>query len=364
MSADTHPVPRVEPRAPLRFVRAEPSATRSTLTRLLAGLFALLFAAVPITLAGANPLEGYALLVQGAAGSAFALSETLTRAAPLLLTGLAAAVAFRAKLWNIGGEGQLYAGALATAWVGTGLVTLPAPLMIPFVCLTGALAGAALMLVPTWLKVRFQADEVVTTLLLNFVVLLFVQMMLEGPLKDPFGMGWPQSAAVIDEAELPGLWPRTRLHAGLVIGLVAAVLLSFTVARTVFGFRLRAVGENAGAARYAGLPVTRTLLLVGALSGGLAGLAGVGEVAGLKGYLTADISSGFGYAGIVVAMLAGLSPLGCIAAALFVAGVGVGADSMSRALGVSSYLADLIVATSLLAILIGEVFARYRVVRR
>ena len=363
MTAETHPAAATEPHAPLRFVRAEPTRARAALTRLLAGGFALLFAAIPITLAGANPFEAYALLVKGAAGSAFALSETLTRAAPLLLTGLAAAIAFRAKLWNIGGEGQLYAGALATAWLGTGLVTLPAPLMIPFVCLTGALAGALLMLVPTLLKVRFGADEVVTTLLLNFVVVLFVQMMLEGPLKDPFGMGWPQSAAVIDEAELPGLWPRTRLHAGLLIGLVAAVILSFVVARTVFGFRLRAVGENAAAARYAGLPVARTLVLVGCLSGGLAGLAGVGEVSGLKGYLTTDISSGFGYAGIVVAMLAGLSPLGCIAAALFVAGIGVGADSMSRALGVSSYLADLIVATSLIAILIGEVFARYRIVR-
>ena len=351
------------PRSPFRAVRAEPTALRSVGTRLLAGLFALLFAAVPIAVAGANVPEAYALLLKGAAGSAFAVSETLTRAAPLLLTGLAAAIAFRAKLWNIGGEGQLYAGALTTAWLGTGLVTLPAPLMIPFVCLSGALAGALLMAVPTLLKTRFGADEVVTTLLLNFVVVLFVQMMLEGALKDPLGMGWPQSAAVIEEAELPGIWPRTRLHAGLLIGVAAALALAFVVKRTTFGFRLRAVGENAAAARYAGISVLGTMLKVGLLSGGLAGLAGVGEVAGLKGYLTTDISSGFGYTGIVVAMLAGLSPLGCVFAAVFIAGVGVGADSMSRGLGVSSYLADLIVATSLLAILVGEVFARYRIER-
>ena len=353
-----------EPGAPLRFVRAEPSALQSAATRILAGIVALLFAAIPIALAGAPVGEAYALLVKGAVGSSFAISETLTRTAPLLLTGLTAAIAFRAKLWNIGAEGQLYAGALATAWLGTGLVDLPAPLMIPFVLIAGATAGALLMAVPTLLKTRFGADEVVTTLLLNFVAILFVQMMLEGALKDPLGMGWPQSAPVTDEAELPGLWPRTRLHAGLLIGLVAALLLAFVVARTTFGFRLRAVGENAAAARYAGIRVPRTLLLVGLLSGALAGLAGVGEVAGLKGYLTTDLSSGFGYTGIVVAMLAGLSPVGCVFAALFIAGIGVGADSMSRALGVSSYLADLIVATSLIAILVGEVFARYRIERR
>ena len=173
--------------------------------------------------------------------------------------------------------------------------------------------------------------------------------------------------ALPDEVEFPA-GPLLSVLLGLaqlalLIGLAAALVLAFVVARTVFGFRLRAVGENAAAARYAGIGVSGTLLKVGLLSGGLAGLAGVGEVAGLKGYLTADISSGFGYAGIVVAMLAGLSPIGCIFAAFFISAIAVGADSMSRALGVSSYLADLLVATSLMAILIGEVFARYRIVR-
>ena len=139
--------------------------------------------------------------------------------------------------------------------------------------------------------------------------------------------------------------------------------MAFAVRRTVFGFELRAVGDNPAAARFAGIRTGRTLLLVGALSGALAGLAGAGEVAGLKGYLTADISPGFGYSGVVVAMLAGLSPLGCVAAAVFVAAVYVGADSMSRSLGVSSYLADLVVAMALVAILLGEAAARLRLRR-
>ena len=350
-------------RPPLRLVRAEaPSPARAVLIRLAAGGAAVLLAALPVAVAGAPVGRAYALMLEGALGSVFALSETLTRAAPLILTGLAAAVAFRARLWNIGAEGQLYAGALAVAWLGTGALEV-GPLTLPLVMGAAAAAGAALMLGPAWLKVRLGADEVVTTLLLNFVVLLFVQMMLEGPLQDPLGMGWPQSPPVAEAAELPGLAPRTRLHAGLLVGLALAPLVAFVVRRTVFGFELRAVGDNPAAARFAGIRTGRTLLLVGALSGALAGLAGAGEVAGLKGYLTADISPGFGYAGIVVAMLAGLSPLGCVAAAVFVAAVYVGADSMSRTLGVSSYLADLVVAMALVAILLGEAAARLRLRR-
>ena len=349
------------------MIRPEPRQNVSRLSaaamRVAAGLLALVLAAIPIAAAGAPVLEAYGLMLKGAVGSVFAVSEMLTRATPLILTGLAAAVAFRARLWNIGLEGQLYAGALAAVAVGTGAFAGPPAVMVPLVIIAGAFAGALTMLAPTLLKVRFGADEVVTTLLLNFIVILFVQMMLEGAFKDPMGMGWPQSEPIVDEAVFAKLVPRMRLHAGLILALVAAIALHVIMARTTFGFRVRAAGENDAAARYAGIPVTATLLKVGLISGALAGLAGVGEVAGLKGYLTADLSPGFGYAGIVVAMLAGLSPLGVVAAAIFIAGVFVGADSMSRALGVSSYLADLIVAMALLCVLISSFLARYRIRR-
>lgn len=326
-----------------------------------AGAAALALAAIPIMFAGAPVFAAYGLMFKGAFGSMFAFSETLTRTTPLILTGLAAAIAFRAKLWNIGGEGQLYAGALAAVAVGSGAIVAPPAVMIPLVLVAGALAGALLMLGPALLKLKFGADEVVTTLLLNFVMLLFVQMMLEGALQDPMSLGWPQSAPIIDQAVLPPLIPRMRLHSGLLIGLVAAVLVYVLIRRTVWGAEIRAVGENAAAARYAGIPVTATMVRVALISGALAGLAGVGEVAGLKGYLTSDLSPGFGYAGIVVAMLAGLSPLGVVAAALFIAGVFVGADSMSRGVAVSSYIADLVVAMSLLCVLVGGFVTRFRI---
>lgn len=326
-----------------------------------AGIVALALAAIPLAFAGAPIFSSYGMMFQGAFGSLFAFSETLTRTTPLILTGLAAAVAFRARLWNIGGEGQLYVGALAAVAIGSGAISAPPIVMVPLVLIAGALAGALLLLGPALLKLKFGADEVVTTLLLNFVVLLFVQMMLEGALQDPMSLGWPQSAPIIDAAVLPELLPRMRLHSGLIVGLVAAIAVTFLIRRTVWGFEIRAVGENSSAARFAGIPVTATMIRVALISGGLAGLAGVGEVAGLKGYLTNDLSPGFGYAGIVVAMLAGLSPLGVVIAAFFVASVFVGADFMSRGTGVASFISDLIVAMSLLCVLVGGFVTRYRI---
>ena len=249
------------------------------------------------------------------------------------------------------------------SWWARGAVEGPPALLLPLVLGCAALAGAAFMLGPAVLRARFGVDEVVTTLLLNFVAVLFVQMMVEGPLKDPMGGGWPQSAPVLPEAMLPPLLDRMRLHWGFPGGLLACGLAHVLLARTAWGLQVRAVGGNAPAAAYAGIPVTRTLVIVGLLSGALAGLAGASEVAGLKGNLTADLSRGFGYAGIVVAMAAGLQPLLVAPVAVLVAGVFVGADTMGRTLGVSSYIADLTVALALLCVLVGGWFVQYRLRR-
>jgi general nucleoside transport system permease protein len=323
----------------------------------------LLVCSALIFWSGAPVLRAYSSLFVNALGSGFAINETLTRATPLILTGLAAAVAFRAKLWNIGGEGQLYAGALAATIVGSGLVSGPPVLMVPLVLVAGVAAGALLLLGPTLLKTRLGVDEVVTTLLLNFIVLLFVSLLLEGPLKDPMSAGWPQAEPIVEAAELPKLVQGQRLHAGLLIALVAALVMWFVGARTVWGFEMKAVGANPQASAFFGLRVDRVMLRVACFSGGLAGIAGVGEVAGLKGYLTLDLSPGFGYSGIVVAMLAQLHPLGVVAAAVFVAGVFVGADAMSRAVAVPSYIADVIVAVSLLSMLVAMLLLRFRLRR-
>ncbi|MEM9581110.1 MAG: ABC transporter permease [Pseudomonadota bacterium] len=347
---------RIEP-------RENPSRALALGIPILSAVISLAFAAIPLLAAGANPITAYGEMIKGVFGSVFAVSEMLTRATPLIFTGLAAALAFRAKLWNIGAEGQLYLGAMAAVAIGSGVLDISGILLLPLIIILGAAAGAAGMMAPTYLKIRFGADEVVTTLLLNFIILIFIQMMLEGPLKDPMGLGWPQSAPVLDQGMLPQLMDRMRVHSGLILALVLAAIAQFMLARSVWGFKLRAVGENSAAARHAGINVRRSLFGVAAISGALAGLAGVSEVAGLKGYLTADLSPGFGYTGIVVAMLAGLSPVGVVIAALFIASVFVGADSMSRAMGVSSFLADLVVSMSLLCVLVGGFLAKYRILR-
>jgi general nucleoside transport system permease protein len=340
-------------------------ATLMVVAPILAVLVALALSGVLIALAGAPVLEAYARIVQGAFGSRLALTETLTRTTPLILTGLAVAVAFRAKVWNIGAEGQLYVGALTAAFLGSqlGLAGLPGIALIPAVMIAGALAGMVLLLVPLALRLRFGVDEVVTTLLLNFVVLLFVSMMIEGPMKDPLAFGWPQSVPVVTEAQLPKLLERSRLHVGLLIAVVVAIVVHVVQSRTAYGLESRAAGLNPAAARFAGVPLGRTLVKVACWSGGLAGLAGAIEVIGVKGYVTTDLSPGYGYAGIIVAMLANLQPLAVVAAALFAAMMFVGSDSMSRALGVPSFIADVTVALSLLTMLVALLFTAYRIRR-
>ena len=199
--------------------RDAPSPAFALLAPFGAVVSALLLCAPLILWHGSPVLEAYWLLVKGTLGSRGAVTETLARATPLIMTGLAAAVAFRAKLWNIGGEGQFYVGAIATVMVGAGALVLPAWLLIPIVLLSAAAAGAALLIGPALLKTRFGVDEVVTTLLLNFIVLLFVSLLIEGPLKDPLAFGWPQSAPVLDQATLPKLVAKSRLHWGFVIAL-------------------------------------------------------------------------------------------------------------------------------------------------
>ena len=328
-------------------------------------LFTMAVSALLVLWAGAPVGRTYALLLSGGFGSVFAWSETLTRAIPLILTGLSATVAFKARLFNIGAEGQLYAGALAAIAVGgmhggTGL-EWPVWLLFPLMMLAAALAGALLLLGPALMKNKLGVDEVVTTLLFNFVVLLGVGALLDGAMKDPTAMGWPQSVALQSDLELGKLIAQTRVHTGLLWAVSLAVIVWAIFRHTVLGFDIRALGANPRAAAFAGVPVTRTVVLTALLSGALAGLAGAIEVAGRTSYVTLDMSPGYGYSGIVIAMLAGLHPLGVLAAAVFVAGVLVGADTMSRAVGVPTYIADVIVATSLIAVLMATLLTQYRV---
>lgn len=341
--------------------RTHTSLARAAFAPVSAVLATMAICSVLIIWAGAPVFESWGHMFKGAVGSKFALTETLTRSIPLMFTGLAIAVAFRSKFYNIGAEGQLYCGALAVTYFGTGMITMPPALMIPFLMIVGALAGGAVLIVPVLLKTHLKVDEVVTTLLLNFIILLFVSFLIEGPWKDPMAMGWPQAASIIDEGVIPAMLAKGRLHYGFVFAIVAAVLIWAFMRFTVWGYEIKAVGLNASAAAFSGISINKTIIRTAMISGGLAGLAGVNEVAGLKGYLTLDLSPGFGYTGIAVAMLAQLHPLAIIPAALFLSGIYVGSDAMSRAMNIPTYIADVIVGMSVLAILVSVMLSKYKI---
>jgi simple sugar transport system permease protein len=248
---------------------------------------------------------------------------------------------------------------MAAAFVGAHPL-MPAWSLWPSMILAGAAAGALWAMIPAVLKSRFQVDDVVTSLLLNFIIFYGMMALLDGPWKDPLS-GYPDSPDIRMEAEFPILLRATRLHLGVLIAIIAAGGTWLLMKRTTFGFGIQAVGENPVASRYAGFKVARVILITAAISGALAGLAGVSEVAGIHFQVMAGLSPGYGYTGIVIAMLARLNPLGVIPAALFFAVIITGAEAMSRATGVPVFLADVIQGTALIAMLVALLFTKYRI---
>jgi len=313
---------------------------RALLIPALAIFTALLLGALLIWLTTgslATALAAYAGLLEGALGSPQAIAGTLVRATPYIFTGLAVAVAFKCGLFNIGAEGQLALGALAAAWVGYA-VHLPAILHIPLAILAGIAGGFVWGAVPGILKARTGAHEVITTIMMNYLALQIVQVLLSGALKDPRTVA-AQTPALDRSAWLPMLIPMLQLHSGVLLAVLVAIALWWFLGRTVWGFELRTVGVNAAAARYAGMPVRRSIILAMALSGGLAGLAGAVEVTGVAldvtrvtpdgtRYFGLGFSSGYGFDAIAVALLGRGNPFGVVAAALLFGGLRAGATRM------------------------------------
>jgi ABC-type uncharacterized transport system permease subunit len=303
-----------------------------------------------------------AALWKGSLGSSYALtSATLVRAVPLILAGLAVALAFRAGVFNIGAEGQLLAGAAVSGVIGIELSGVLGVLVLPTELAAGAIAGASWAGVAAWLRSRFRVLEVISTIMLNFVALHTIGYLVRGPLQEPLRI-YPQSDALPDVARMPKLIDGTRLHWGLVAAIGAAVLLWWVLRHTAAGFRLRASGANPHAARIAGLidvsRVTATAFLV---SGALAGLAGAVELTGVTFALYENISPGYGYTAIAVALLARLNPLAVIATGFFFGALEAGAAAMQRDAGVPAALVSVVEAGIVLAVIAFDRLERARV---
>jgi ABC-type uncharacterized transport system permease subunit len=309
---------------------------------------------------GANPVEAAYYFLLDPLSNPVRLIEVLVKATPLLMTGAAVAFAFAGGYWNIGVEGQLYMGATAATAIGLQMHDFPAWVALPLMVVAGFLAGMAWAVLPAFMKVRLKIDEVVTTLLLNYVAIYLVGAILNGPWRDPISQ-WPQSPEIAASAIFPRLIPRSRLHLGFILALVIIAVLWFVLSRTSFGLKMRAVGFNLDAAYFSGIHVNRVIMTVALISGGIGGLAGASEVAGIHFHLIDAISPGYGYTGIIIATLGSLNAIGVAAAALFIGLIDTGSQTVSRALGVPAYLGDVLQATLLLVTLAMLLLQRYRI---
>ncbi len=302
---------------------------RVVLWSALALLLGLMAGGIFIVAARINPLAAYSAMVQGAFGNPNNLGETLVKTIPILLTGLAASVAFRSGFWNIGAEGQLYVGALAATIVGLHVRGFPPLVAVGFALLGGILAGGLWGMIPGVLKGHFGTSEAINTIMLNFIAIQLVAYSVYGPIRQGVGKV-PESDPIAVAARLPILFGGTRLHAGLFIAIAAMIVTAALLRYTVLGYRLRVVGANPEMARFGGLRVGALIAAAATISGGLAGLAGAVEVMGVHYRLIEAISPGYGYLGIAVALLGRLNPWGAGVAAFFLAALVVGAETMER----------------------------------
>ena len=326
-----------------------------------ASLFvALVAGGLLMALLGVNPLQAYTEIFSGSLGSAYGLSETVVKAIPLTFTGLACLIAFRMLIWNIGAEGQLCMGAIATVAAVRYFPVENSAVMLLILFVSACIAGGLWGMIPGFLRAKWNVNEIIATLMLNYVAINFMDYLLYGPWKDPASMGFPMTTPFPDFARLPILIAG-RIHLGIIIALVISGVLWLILRKSSWGYEIRAIGENAKGARYAGINIMRNILLVMFVSGAIAGLAGMGEVAGLQGRLSRGFSVGYGYTGIIVAWLARLNPLAVPFVAFLMAILLVGGDTIQVVMRLPLSSVLILQGLILFCVLAGDVLSRYRI---
>ena len=341
-----------------------PSRTVQVVAPVVSVLLALVACGIVLLATHQNPISVYHAMLKGALGDRFGLTETLVKMTPLLLAGLGISVAFKMQLWNIGAEGQLYLGAIGATWVA--LFALPNAggwVVIPAMVAAGMIAGGIWGAIPGALRAFFNANETITTLMLNYVAIILCDYLIHGAWKDPNGHGFPGTERFSKSASLPR-WLPYRVHLGLVFGLVAATILWIALRRTRWGYELNVMGSNGRAARYAGMNITRSIVVVMAVSGALAGLAGMSEVSGIGHQLQRNLSPGYGYTAIIVSWLGRLNPIGIILVSFLLAALLVGGDQLQMTMGLPSSVAPMLQGAILFFVLGGDALTRYRIVKR
>jgi ABC-type uncharacterized transport system permease subunit len=329
------------------------------LVPLVSFLISLILTAILLAIFKANPFITFAAMFKGAFGSGPNFTETLVKAIPLMLTGLGVLIAFRLKFWNIGAEGQLTLGGIAAAWVALFGSPYLAPWMVlPVAILMGMLAGALWAGIPALLKVRLNVDEVLTTLMLNYVAILFAEHLYYGPWRDPRGFGFPGTPPFPDFAWLPRI--AGRAHLGLIFAFVLAFAIWIILNRTRWGFELQVIGNNPAAAQTQGINTALNIVIAILLAGALAGLAGACEVTAISRRLQQGLSIGYGYTAIIVAWLAQLNPIAAIFVALLIAALLVGGDQVQMMMGLPAAMGLVVQGMLLFPMLAGSLFTEYK----
>lgn len=294
-----------------------------------------------ILAAGADPGRAVSAFWIGVFGSTTGFAEIFVKATPIILVSLGVAVSFQTGFFNIGGEGQFYMGALASAFVALKMNWIPGILRIILCAVAAMIVGAGWSLIPAIMKTKLKISETVNTIMMNYIALMIIGIVIRGPLQEE-GSSFPQTGQIDKSARLPQLWMPTRLHLGIVIAVITAFIVWFIMKRSTLGFEMRMVGNNKRCASCLGMPVTRSLLLSAAMGGGLAGLAGMSELLGVQFRLLEGLSSGVGYTGVLIALLASNQPLGVLLVSIIYAFFQTGANTMQRQVGVPAAIVQIV----------------------
>lgn len=342
--------------------RPQQSTLFSALSPFIALALTVAAGAVMFALLGKNPLDALYFYFIDPLRDVWSLHELAIKAAPLILIGVGLSVCFLSNNWNIGAEGQFVMGAIAGSALPILLPDVQNWAVLPLMLLLGAAGGAAYAAIPAVLKARFNTNEILTSLMLVYVAQLFLDWLVRGPWRDPGGMNFPETRDFHAYAILPEVFPESgRAHLGIVFALVAALVLWFVMSRTLRGFEIRVLGQSPRAGRFAGFSTRRMILFAFAVSGGLAGLAGISEVAGAIGQLQPAISPGYGFAAIIVAFLGRLNPLGIVAAGFVLALSYLGGEAAQISIGVTDKVARAFQGMLLFFVLACDTLIHYRV---
>lgn len=322
-------------------------------------LLALILGAIFLMFSGHAPVDVYLTMLDGAFGSSYGINETIVKTIPLLIAALAVSIAFRMKLWNIGAEGQIYVGGIMASGVALSFGDLPSFILIPMMMIAGFLGGAFWASVPGIAKAFWGTNETIITLMMNYVGILWVDYLVFGSWKDPEGYNFPITPEFSQSAWLP-TFGNTRVHIGILIALLLSFIIYILLNKTVWGYEIRVAGENSAVAKYAGMNVTKNIILSLMLSGGIAGIAGMTEVSGIIHRLQSNFSPGYGYSAIIIAWLARLNPIASIFVSFLFGGLIVGGYAVQTS-GLPASIALMIQGLILFCVLGAEFFTQYRV---